>query len=111
MRSTEQFVLTKEYIHKHKTKRGAWTKVQIEALGLSWPPRQGWINELIGTTVTPDQACTFENGKNSRASPKKESQWDLGKKIIKNVDKLTDNQLTRLYEFIRQEMTKRKLIK
>ena len=111
MRNTVQFEITKEYIHKHKTSRGAWTKVQIEALGLSWPPRQGWVNELVGTMLTPDQASAFENGKTERARKKKDSYWDLGKEIIKNVDKLTDNQLTRLYEFARNEMIKRNLTK
>ena len=111
MRNTEQLVITKEYIHAHKTRRGAWTKVQVEALGLEWPPRQGWINDLIGTMLTPDKAYLFESGKNTKAGNKKENYWDLGKAIIKNVDKLTDSQIIRLYEFIQKELVKRNINK
>lgn len=110
MRDTEPVVITKAYIDKHKTKRGAWTKVQIEALGLEWPPTNGWKDRLVGEILNPDGARRFEQGKSMRANTK-QSFWDLGKNIIKNGDKLTDNQLARLYEFAKAEMFKRKLIK
>ncbi len=53
--------LTREYIMKHRTARGAWTRAQIEALGLEWPPLQGWIDSVVGQNITEAQARQFEN--------------------------------------------------
>ncbi len=53
--------LTREYIMKHRTARGAWTRAQIEALGLEWPPRKGWIDTVIGRELTEAQARQFQN--------------------------------------------------
>ena len=47
--------LTREYIMKHRTARGAWTRAQIEALGLEWPPLQGWIDSVVGQNITEAQ--------------------------------------------------------
>lgn len=52
--------LTREYIMKHRTVRGAWTRAQIEALGLEWPPLQGWIDSVVGQHITEAQARQFE---------------------------------------------------
>jgi hypothetical protein len=53
--------VTREYIMKHRTARGAWTLAQIQALGLVWPPLQGWIDSVVGQTITDEQARRFEN--------------------------------------------------
>ena len=109
MRDTEPLVITRDYINDNKTKRGAWTKVQIEALGIEWPPKHGWIDRLIGEVISPEQANRFEQGKEIRSSANKDIYWHVGEKIIKNVDKLTDRNLMKLFDFVRLEMEKRKL--
>lgn len=109
MRSTEHVKITRNYIDDNRTARGSWTKVQIEALGLEWPPTSGWIHNLIGEVISPEQARRFEQGKDIRSSANKDVYWDVGEKIIKNVDKLTDRNLIKLFDFVRLEMNKRKI--
>ena len=57
---TEYIEVCRDYIMKHRTKKGSWTKSQIQALGIEWPPRQGWIDEIIGLTISPEQQMQFE---------------------------------------------------
>jgi hypothetical protein len=71
MRNTEPVLVTREYIMKHRTKRGAWTRVQILALGIEWPPQQGWIDEVCGQTLSPESAIEFETGKEIAAKKDK----------------------------------------
>jgi len=53
-------IITKQWIHDHKTPAGAWNRKQIEALGLSWPATKGWIKSLEGKEVTLEQKMDFE---------------------------------------------------
>jgi len=36
------------------------TRAQIEAIGLEWPPLQGWIDSVVGQNITEAQARQFE---------------------------------------------------
>ena len=56
----EHIKVDRNYIMKHRTKKGSWTRSQIQALGIEWPPRQGWIDEIIGLTISPEQQIQFE---------------------------------------------------
>jgi hypothetical protein len=60
-------LITKDWINEHKTKNGAWTKKQIESLGLVWPPSKGWPKSLVGTEITAEAAERFESGSTSYA--------------------------------------------
>src|SRR5262245_36816907 len=60
--------ITREFIHQHKTPRGAWTRAQLSALGIAWPPREGWITRLAGVEITDDQRDAFIAGRTKRAS-------------------------------------------
>jgi len=53
-------IITKDYLDRHKTPKGAYTKRQIEALGFKWPPRKGWKKIVIGHVITPFSAIVFE---------------------------------------------------
>lgn len=39
--------ITLDDIEAAKTPRGGWTRQQIEAWGLTWPPRKGWKYRLV----------------------------------------------------------------
>ena len=52
--------VTRSYIMANRTNRGAWTRSQIEALGVEWPPRQGWIDRIVGTEISAEAARRFE---------------------------------------------------
>lgn len=55
-------IVTREFILKHQTANGAWTRAQLNALGVSWPPINGWLRALVGTTITQQQADAFIQG-------------------------------------------------
>lgn len=51
--------LTHELIMQCRTPTGGWCKAQLEALGVSWPPKQGWLKEVVGMELTEQQFAQF----------------------------------------------------
>jgi hypothetical protein len=104
MRNTEPVLVTREYIMKHRTKRGAWTRVQILALGIEWPPQQGWIDEVCGQTLSPSNAMKFEAGKDITAKKDKSKPKlkidDCIDCIFSNQDKLNHHHLAKLAQIL-----------
>lgn len=43
--------LTDRLIEGGKTRRGGFTRAQLAVLGVSWPPKAGWKQRLIGTSI------------------------------------------------------------
>ena len=43
--------LTDRLIEGGKTRRGGFTRAQLAVLGVSWPPKGGWKQRLIGTSI------------------------------------------------------------
>ena len=78
-------IVTKKWIHAHRTPAGAWNRKQIEALGLSWPARKGWIKALEGTEISLKNALEFA-GYRALKKPTEPSYADLLKsvKILQN---------------------------
>lgn len=89
------FTVTADYIHKHKTPRGAWTRAQIEALGLDWPATQGWIDRLVGTEISFEQCQSFEVGKHQ-----KKKQGTLRSDIMYRVKRLSLAELKLIEGFL-----------
>ena len=56
-------IVTRAYILKHRTPRGAWTKAQMIALGVGWPQPRGWIDKADGKEISAGAAELFESGK------------------------------------------------
>jgi hypothetical protein len=97
MRRTEPVEITREYIMKHRTKRGSWTRVQVLALGINWPPHQGWIDEVIGNVLTAEQANQFETGKTKTASTiRKESKKQNVRSSIKDSIEFLENNYSKI---------------
>ena len=44
--------LTHDLIEAGQTPRGAWTAAQLAELGVAWPPRRGWKERLVGTSIS-----------------------------------------------------------
>ncbi len=61
-------IITREYLNQHRTKNGAWTKSQIEALGLEFMPKKGWMKEVIGKELSLDMQIQFEAKKYAKES-------------------------------------------
>ena len=53
--------VTRQFIMDNRTPRGSWTQAQIEALGVEWPPRHGWIDTVIGRELTEAQVRQFQD--------------------------------------------------
>jgi hypothetical protein len=51
--------LTHELLMQYRTPAGLWRKVQLEALGLGWPPEKGWIKRVVGMELTEEQFNQF----------------------------------------------------
>jgi len=51
--------VTYDLIEKAKTKRGGWTKKQLAAVGVSWPPSQGWKSRIVGGTLDDEGLAQF----------------------------------------------------
>jgi len=95
----EQFIITREWIFNNRTERGAWTKKQIEALGLKWPTTSGWIDELVGEAISSHNARIFEESAKIILVKKKENSLTADKCIaylFKNVDRLSSADMVRL---------------
>jgi len=52
-------VLTKALIEAGRTGNSGYSKNQLLALGVSYPPKSGWIERLIGTEVSDEQYERF----------------------------------------------------
>ena len=74
-------IITRLWITDNKTKKGAWTKLQLRAIGIPWPPVSGWIQRAVGREITEDQQLAFENPEriqrkqDKKASEKAEKRW------------------------------------
>ena len=53
--------LTREIIEAARTPNGGFTKSQLAAIGVDWPPLQGWIEEKIGMMITESQLERFNH--------------------------------------------------
>lgn len=51
--------LTRQMIHDAATPRGAWNSHQLALIGVQWPPKQGWLSELVGTEIEPEKYAEF----------------------------------------------------
>lgn len=91
--------ITKQYLNRHRTERGSWTRAQIEALGIEWPPRQGWQHKIIGTYLSKKKAQVFEKAKTQFAKDRKTT-----------VQKLSNFQLLEQFNDRLQELIKRGLV-
>ncbi len=51
--------LTREMIEQHKTAKGGWTRAQLQAIGVGWPPPRGWLQAAIGREVSAEDFRVF----------------------------------------------------
>ncbi len=92
-------LITKDYIMNNRTKKGSWTRKQIQALGIEWPPRAGWINDVTGSYITQEKARQFE----AKESAKKDMQFGNIKQGLK---KLSHGHLMDIKRYIDLLLTK-----
>jgi hypothetical protein len=65
--------ITLDWLNRYRTPRNGFTRAQVEALGLRWPPKpKGWLRRLVGQHISDEAARKFEAGRDIRARP----LWD-----------------------------------
>ncbi len=63
-------ILTRAWLHEIAYGNGAtWTREQLSLLGVSWPPRKGWVKALVGREILDTLAEALVRA----AKPKTES--------------------------------------
>ena len=56
------FTVTKDWLHRYPHKPPAgWTAKQLRLLGIAWPPKKGWIEEIEGKQILDRVAREFES--------------------------------------------------
>jgi hypothetical protein len=59
--------ITDELIESGKSAAGGYSKAQLAALGVAWPPISGWKSQIIGKQITSDAAARFVAGRGEKA--------------------------------------------
>jgi len=54
-------IVSRKFIMAFRTDKGSWTRPQIEALGIDWPPVKGWIDRVCGKEISPHDQQIFES--------------------------------------------------
>lgn len=74
-RTEESMVtITKKFFMDNATENNAWTRRQVEILGVTWPLKSGWQTPLIGTTISQETADAFAEAKNIYADVARKMQ-------------------------------------
>lgn len=95
-------VLTREVIETARTPNGGFTKSQLAALGVDWPAPDNWIQEKVGTMITPTQLEDF-NRIEYVAKPLPQSCQEKGQNSYKSV--ASNSEDLRRMEAILQALT------
>jgi len=95
-------IVTRKYIMKFRTDKGAWTKPQIEALGIDWPPRKGWIDRVVGKELSERSQCEFQLRIGIKAFRK---GYDIARQEMKRI--IADNPSAGLFEDKKKEALKK----
>ena len=80
-------IITKDWIHAHKTPAGAWNSSQLKALGIKWPAKKGWQNGLVGTEITDAQQQAFESHATSKPKLSKIESMELRLSALEKIVK------------------------
>lgn len=62
------YTVTRSWLDQFRTPGRAWNKVQMDALGVSWPPKNGWLDRAIGTEISDHARTVFEAAAGPSAS-------------------------------------------
>lgn len=93
--------LTRDVIEAARTPNGGFTKSQLAAIGIDWPPPQDWIENKVGTKITPTQLEAFN--RIEYVNPSSEIYKVKGSETYKDVASSLDER--RKMEAILQAMT------
>jgi hypothetical protein len=58
-----EIILTHENLHGCATQWGGFTRAQCQIMGVHWPPRRGWLRDLIGKRIPVEQFEQFREAR------------------------------------------------
>lgn len=61
---------TEDHMQQGASRRGAWSRIQLAHLGISWPPKHGWRRKLIGSQVNVEDLKRFLESKDNHLDNK-----------------------------------------
>lgn len=99
MSSNTSFIVTKSFIEENRTKGGAWTKKQVNLLGVEWPLKKGWQQKVIGRAISIEAADKFRAlsaESEVTNSPTKSTLYDQLDQLEKRIEAL-ENALVSIY--------------
>jgi len=65
----EQVVLTAKLLHDAATLGHGFNAKQLHVMGLGWPPKKGWLKNLVGKSIKTSQYAKFINaGKKQKSN-------------------------------------------
>jgi hypothetical protein len=59
-KAEKPFIITLTWLRKHATRGAGWSRRQLEALGLPYPARAGWMQRTAGKRISQEQRSAFE---------------------------------------------------
>lgn len=69
--NNNQYVfVTSKMLNDARTSAGGYTRAQIEALGVKYPPKRGWLQSFVGKKIPSEQWQSFVSAANTRAAKK-----------------------------------------
>ena len=91
------FTVTKMWLRQNKTVAGGYSKLQVECLGVTWPPPKGWLNSVVGKEISIEAKGMFERsgvcGDGKRAD-----------KVIGMCKKLSEAEKKRVISFLQESL-------
>ena len=60
IQESQNIELTYELIESARNSNGSFTKSQLAAIGVAWPPPMGWIHKVVGNKITNSQFEQFK---------------------------------------------------
>lgn len=74
--------ITEEFLSAGMSERGGFSRQQLELLGISWPPSQGWKRALLGQSISDEVAGAFLALANQHARKKGGSEGTSAPKAV-----------------------------
>ncbi len=63
-------LITEQVLKEAESINGAWSRKQLETIGIKWPPPKGWKKRIIGTHINESKIEKLLSLKNNHIERK-----------------------------------------
>lgn len=80
----QKVILTRELVEQCRSPVGGFTRATVQALGIKWPLKSGWIDHLVGVEI---YRSSFEKAKDGATKKRQVSvpRWMVRREIRRMV--------------------------